>query len=951
MPVKNVLLLTLAIGAAAMAQPYEGLVGTSGRVQVNRNGRPAFSISTGAFADGWRGASLTPAKVGETTDGVCLGKISLPDKLTIASALRATAAGKAMELRYTLTPKADAKLNSLHVSFGLPASFLKGASYTIEGETKEVPAVLGATHLRAGDHVPSVRFTWPNGDWLQVDILSKTPVLFQDNRQWGDSFDLRLGPQMVPAQTLPANQPVEIAMRVSAKDGMKLDFDRPVTITAGKDWVPLDLELDIEPGSALDFSGLGQFDAPSGKHGWLQATPDGKFAFADSLDTPRRFYGVNLCFTAQYLSHDEAERLAERFLRLGYNTVRFHHHEYPLIDRKNGCSTDLKPESIDQLDYLFAQFKKRGIYVTTDCYVSRPVYASEIWDGAKGNVEMNEFKMLVPVNERAFENWKTYNRNFLTHRNPYTGMRYADDPTLAWLSMINEANFGNYIRSVSDRARPDWERAWGAWLKARYGSAEAITKAWGSTFDGDLSKPTAKLAKSFTDDNRQSRDFAVFLADTERTMFLKMKKFLREEIGTKAMLTNMNGWTNTPQSQLARAEFDYVDDHFYVDHPQFIEKSWRLPSRCPNTSPVLAGAPGGRGTAFNRLMNKPFTISEYNYSGPGRYRGVGGILTGCMAALQDWSVVWRFAYSHRRENVLKPSTAGYFDMATDPLNQAAERASMCLFLRGDLDPAPRSAAITLNPETLEKGDSHQGRTPPSWDELVPVIQVGTFLGDRQSKVPADIALPTTDAAPAAADVVMPKPYDSGKGSAILKELRAKGWLDAANKTDLDRKRGQSASDQFLMDGEKDMMVLDTPRTAGGYAEAGQTIHTQAADFSILDTGATVWISSLDKQPITSSKRLLLTHLTDLQNTEVRYAERGRKTLLAWGKLPHLVRVGEAKISLHRSGAKLPKVYVLATSGHRLGEVPVTKGKNGTLELAISTKGEAGAQLMYELDFR
>ena len=38
----------------------------------------------------------------------------------------------------------------------------------------------------------------------------------------------------------------------------------------------------------------------------------------------------------------------------------------------------------------------------------------------------------------------------------------------------------------------------------------------------------------------------------------------------------MNSWTNHVPSQMARAEFDYVDDHFYVDHPQFIERDWKL---------------------------------------------------------------------------------------------------------------------------------------------------------------------------------------------------------------------------------------------------------------------------------------------------------------------------------------------------------------------------------------
>ena len=144
---------------------------------------------------------------------------------------------------------------------------------------------------------------------------------------------------------------------------------------------------------------------------------------------------------------------------------------------------------------------------------------------------------------------------------------------------------------------------------------------------------------------------------------------------------------------MARKEFDYIDDHFYIDHPQFIERSWALPSRCDNTSPVLKGTPGGGHVAFTRLLDKPFAITEYNFSGPGRFRGVGGIMTGCLAALQDWGGVWRFAYSHGNWNMFNPSGAGYFDLASDPLNQCAERAILCLYLRGDMAPAPQKVAI------------------------------------------------------------------------------------------------------------------------------------------------------------------------------------------------------------------------------------------------------------------
>ncbi len=943
--------MTIVLASLAAAEPYLGLVNAAGGVQFTRKNRTEFKLEPGLFAAEWRGMSAIPSKTTSDDPAVALGMIRVSDQAVVDTKLRATAADGALDLHYTLTPQADMKLNSLHASFSFPEAFLRGATYTIDGTTQVVPDTLGALHLWTGASARSVRFAWPNGDWLEVELLNEVPVLFQDNRQWGPSFELRLGPQMSSAQAVPAGKATEIGLRVRAKDGSRLEFDRPVTIQAGEDWVPLAVELDIEPGSALDFSNLGQFDAPAGKHGWLQARSDGQFAFAQTPQKAERFYGVNFCFTAQYLEKEQADQLAERLYRLGYNAVRLHHYEATLIDRRQGSSIQLNPAKLEQLDYFFAALKQRGIYVTTDCYVSRPVLANEVWPGTPGNVEMDEFKMLVPVNERAYENWAGFVRNLLTHRNPYTQMRYADDPTLAWLSMINEGNFGNFIRRLSDRSRPDWERAWGVWLKQRYGTAEAVGKAWGVAFEGDLAAPTAKLAKSFTDDNRQSRDFAVFLAETERTMFRRMKHFLREEIGTQALLTNMNAWTNTPQTELARAEYDYVDDHFYVDHPQFIEKSWRLPSRCSNTSPVLAGAPGGRGTAFTRVFGKPFTISEYNYSGPGRYRGVGGILTGCMAAVQDWSVVWRFAYSHNSGNLFTPGTAGYFDLATDPLNQAAERASLCLFLRGDLAPAPRAAAITFNPATLASGESRQGGLIPAWDELVPVIQVGNFLGDRNTKVPADIALPATDSAPAGAPLVLDDPYGKSEGDAILGQLRDRGWLAQGNLTDLGKKRGQSANNQFLMDGERDMMILDTPRTAGGYAPAGETIHTGAADFTVGGTGATVWVSSLDDKPLGESQRLLVTHLTDLQNTDVRYAERNRQTLLAWGKLPHLVRVGTAQVALRRADGKLPKVYMLATSGRRIGELAVAKDKNGALVLDLSTKGEQGAQMMYEVDFR
>ena len=223
-------------------------------------------------------------------------------------------------------------------------------------------------------------------------------------------------------------------------------------------------------------------------------------------------------------------------------------------------------------------------------------------------------------------------------------------------------------------------------------------------------------------------------------MVQRMKTFLRQDLGCQALLTNASSWTRFTTDQGARATYDYVDDHFYVDHPQFLQGAWRLPSRCPNTSPIAAGAAGGRGITFTRLLDKPFTVTEYNYSGPGRFRGVGGILTGALGALQGWGGIWRFAYSHSREAMFTPAHMGYFDMASDPLGQAAERASLCLFLRGDMQMAPHSVALVMTDADLAQPAGRIPTLAPRWHWLAWVTRVGTQVVPSPEKAPAGASI-------------------------------------------------------------------------------------------------------------------------------------------------------------------------------------------------------------------
>ena len=104
---------------------------------------------------------------------------------------------------------------------------------------------------------------------------------------------------------------------------------------------------------------------------------------------------------------------------------------------------------------------------------------------------------------------------------------------------------------------------------------------------------------------------------------------------------------------------------------------------------------------------------------------------------------------------------------------------------------------------------------------------------------------------------------------------------------------------------------------------------------------------MDSAPIATSGRLLLTHLTDVQNTGVCYAERARKTLLSWGKLPYLVRVGQADISLALKTPEAYTVYALATNGRRVEKV-ATKTAEGKLCFTASVANPNGARMLYEI---
>jgi hypothetical protein len=186
---------------------------------------------------------------------------------------------------------------------------------------------------------------------------------------------------------------------------------------------------------------------------------------------------------------------------------------------------------------------------------------------------------------------------------------------------------------------------------------------------------------------------------------------------------------------------------------------------------------------------------------------------------------------------------------------------------------------------------------------------------------------------------------------LLQTLRSKRIVNVDNPTRPSEKFYRSITGEITIDGPRNQLILDTPRTAGGFAPAGQSIRTEkgGVEFTIVGTDATLWISALDEEPIRCSNRLLVTHLTDLQNTSIQYAEEERKTLLDWGQLPYLVRTGAAEVSIELENPGLYKVWALSPGGKRIGQVEA-RVEQGRLQFTadVGADVEWGARMLYEI---
>lgn len=677
-------------------------------------------------------------------------------------------------------------------------------------------------------------------------------------------------------------------------------------------WFAFDAPRDDFGPSALDCSRF--IEAPAGKHGFLRVDGE-RFVFEDGA--PAHFFGAQL---ARIYDRETAEYVVKRLRKQGINIVRYHG-MIGVTDPDGDRVLDYSEERFDGLDYMIHRLGQEGIYVILDVDYYLRVKPG---DGIPGLPDGGKTQFLTFFNEPIIRLKRQRMKDIFTHLSRHNGKRYCDDPTIALIEICNEDSLFWYgVESLDEPFRGALEDLFKDWLRERYGDEEGLRAAW--TVDAktpladdeglaDDARMAIMAISEFREENLREhpeksvrvQDQMRFLFDLERTYFTETRDFLRE-IGIKVPICGTNwqgGGFTTRVHMKGQAELDYVDRHGYWDHPQGEGNlKWRIATcrfhNLPMVKAIIADAGEhqelGIGNlvlhkAWERVLGKPVTITEWNTCLPNEYSLEGTGLMAVYGLLQGWEAPMQFGYfSPGWSEKLGP---GSFDMLANPPQLLQFPAVATMWHRRDVREGELVGEALYGPDDLFEpvGDRKPLPWPAAW-----VGKVGyCFAQESREPVAADIS----------------------------------ACWDAQSLT------ARSMTGELCWNAADGVVTIDTPGTQGAIGflsvraiELGSVTLTSSTPFGAL------YVTSLeDDRPIAESRRLLVTAVGPARNTGMEYEATEEKSryygtplyrLSNEGDGPILLRAIVGELTIRTKHADRLKAWALDVNGKRRCEVPLT----------------------------
>jgi hypothetical protein len=558
--------------------------------------------------------------------------------------------------------------------------------------------------------------------------------------------------------------------------------------------------------SPVDLSFLNKSEQPAGKHGFLKASGD-RLVFEDGA--PGRFWGTTLTASALFGTNrrDDIRAQAQRLSQLGFNLVRFTHHDsdwvHPNIFANPATDTrKLNEQSLQNLDWWIKCLKDEGIYVALDLEVGRRLTAADGIEGfdeiKKGNrtAQVPGYNYVNPSIQSAMQR---FDDAYVGHVNKFTGLAYKDDPAIVAVLVTNENDVTNHFGNalLPDKNVP--------WHNARYMARAA-----------EFAQKNG-LSKDQTWRSWQPGPSKIFLNDLEHTFNVAMIDHLRGQ-GVKALIITTDTWGGNPLSSLpSLTDSGLINVHSYGG----IGEIGKNPLRESNMMQWMAAA---------QILGRPVSINEWNVEPfPVPDRDTIPLYISASASLQGFDALMQFAYS--QQPLSRPAVPDNWEAASDPALIATMPAAALLYRRGDVAQARTTYVFAPTPAQLFGQDISAGNSV--------ALRTAAEKGRLTIAMPKVAELPwlTSSEIPASA-IVIHDPQQS---------LLASGAEEAVSDTG-----------ELKRNWQKGIYEIETPRTQAAMGWIGsRAIKLKDVEFDVKTRNATVAVQSLDDRPIREASALMI----------------------------------------------------------------------------------------------
>ncbi len=681
---------------------------------------------------------------------------------------------------------------------------------------------------------------------------------------------------------------------------------------------------------------------PAGRDGFVRIE-NGRFM---TNAGPIRFHATNLTGPANFPTHGQADSLAARLARFGFNCVRLHYmdskygnflHELQpsIIAEDPKTQRNLDEEQMDRLDYLISVLKNRGIYVNINLHVARWWDERDGFTGKEGRPNFD--KGLDNYEPRMIELQKEYAHKLLTHVNPYTKLPYTNDPCVAMVEINNEnALFRSYYSGTIDKLPEPYagelRKQWNEWLLKKYKTTNELLKVWKSdtALLGRGSNPAqtgvvdpANLIEKGTFPTLRNagavpaearKDFTRFLYDTEKAYWTGIYRYLKDELKVKAPVSGTQLNYSPPQIQ---AELDYIDSHAYWCHPSPVNPEWKIRNEA-----MVNSMTNILNLAAQRVKGKPYTVSEYNHPFPNQYGAEGQPMLRAYGSLQGWDGVFEYTYNHQSD--FYPVDNNYFFSIiarTDVLAHMPACAAM--YLRGDVSEAKSEITTPVDFNSY-------------FDHLAGKSKVGANISDAGFDIRQTLIRKT------AVDLT----GNAGTDPSVMEKPGSDQKIISSDTGELTWNTEQSGAGFFTVNTANTKLFTGFP--------ANRKIELGDVSLSVGKTRlgwATISLVSRFAGGFGSSGKsnilVTATGVTENKDMTIEKVDEKHIRLSNWGTGPVVTEGIPATLRIPADASKT-KCFALDPGGNRKLEVPVKNNGSNTSEIVLKPEYET---IWYEIDIQ